>query len=92
MNIDSIYCLVFKAFQNLTNASFHQLTNVLTWSFSWIQLKFSIRIVASLIAAKDVQILEEACWALLYISHRKGGIETALYEAGLCLELAKLLE
>lgn len=49
-----------------------------------------MRILASLLLTKDEAVLKEACWALLYLSSCGGGLETALYEADLCLELVDL--
>ncbi|KAI3464631.1 hypothetical protein Pfo_021294 [Paulownia fortunei] len=55
------------------------------------QLESAIPILASLIITDDEAVLREACWALLYLSHCKGGLKLTMFEAGICSKLGKLL-
>lgn len=63
------------------------------------QLEFAIRVLASFmvttdefVVTTDELVLKEACWAVLYLSHCGGGIETAMYEADLCEKLGTLFK
>lgn len=56
------------------------------------QLEFAIRVLASLTLTNDEAVLKEACWALLHLSQRGGGIETTMYEADLIAKLVSLIE
>ncbi|CAA0822381.1 Importin subunit alpha-2 [Striga hermonthica] len=49
------------------------------------QLESAIPILSSVILTEDDElVLKEACWALFYLSQFGGGIETIMFEAGLC--------
>ncbi|GER52409.1 importin subunit alpha, partial [Striga asiatica] len=48
------------------------------------QLESAIPILSSVILTEDELVLKEVCWALFYLSKFGGGIETTMFEAGLC--------